>query len=96
MGHFAMPFYFTRALNAEFHSRDDGAHYARAQDAMAQAIGSAMAMASEEVDCRVGNAASSVEIVIEEADGKVALRSVVTVAHAALMSRPPPPESVGI
>ena len=77
-----MPFLFIRTCDADFESVDDGAHYERAEDALAIGIEGAVGIARDEI--QKGARTSAVEIRIEGADGAPVLRSVVAISIASL------------
>jgi len=77
-----MPHFYIRTVNCDFVSRDQGADYARAEDALAIGVESAVSIGADEV---IGGARSAaVEVRVEGSDGKAILRSVVAVSVSPL------------
>ncbi|MGI4797931.1 MAG: DUF6894 family protein [Janthinobacterium lividum] len=73
---------FIHATDSTFHSRDEGAEYERAEDALAFGVGSAIALIAEEINR--GKNSAAVEISVRLEDGTSVLRSVVSVSVARL------------
>ena len=85
-----MPRLFIHVLNARFESRDDGADYDNAEEAMAAGVRSALGIIGDEIDGGQPNAA--VDVCIQQEDGTALLRSVVVLSVAPLMAEPRSPE----
>ena len=88
-----MPFLYIRTCNSDFHCVDDGADYARPEDALAAGVEGAVGIVSDEIK-RGGNAAA-VEICVEQEDGTRLLRSVVAISVSPLSVAPPAAEQDG-
>lgn len=79
-----MPLLFIHATNAEFESRDDGVDYDTPEQALAAGVESAIGIVAEEV--QNGLTSAAIEVSIEQADGTVVCRSVVTLCVAPLFT----------
>lgn len=79
-----MPLLYIRTVNSDFVSRDDGADYARPEDALAAGVHSAALIGVDEI--AGGKPSTAVEVRVEGSDGAVLLRSMVAVSVSALMT----------
>lgn len=82
-----MSLLFIHTTNSAFDSRDDGGEYDRPERAMAAGIRSALRIATDEM--QDGRASTAVDVRIEQEDGTVLLRSILTVAVSPLQAEKP-------
>ena len=78
-----MPLLFIHAVNAEYQSRDNGSEYAQPEDALAIGVRSAAILVADEVG--KGMPSAAVEVRIEQEDGTIRLRSVVSLSVAPVL-----------
>ena len=79
-----MPYFFIRTVNASFKSRDGGANYETAEEAMKSGSLAALAIVADEM--RSGLTAASVEITIEDRNGAPVSRAVMSMAFTQLLT----------
>ena len=79
-----MPKLVIHVLNSAFHSRDDGADYDRAEDALDAGVRSALGIITDEING--GRQSAAVDVCIEREDGTFALRSVVALSVSPLLT----------
>lgn len=75
---------YIHIVNSTFHGRDGGGEYDKPADALIPGIDSAVAIAVDEI--HKGSANAAVEVRIEQADGTLLLRSVLSLSISNLMS----------
>ena len=82
-----MPQLFIHTVSSTLACRDDGADYARPEDAMAVGVKSAIEIIEDEI-VQEGRTSTAVEVCIEQEDGTVALRTVVAISVTPLLTGP--------